>query len=174
MILAILRKFRKNDEGAIAVETALIMTILLTIALGVLDFGLLMSRKMEVTNAVRAGVQYALVRKPIIDPLNTGTDAYAAIKAATLEGLIDNGRASYPPDITASLACSCGSAVSACFGSDPDPNSENPEGEDVTCADGVLRSVHLTITLQETYSFIFGFVGTAQSIIIYDDATVRL
>ncbi len=172
-IYQVFSKFRKNESGAIAVETALIMTLLLTIALGVLDYGLLMARKMEVTNAVRAGAQYALVRKPVFDTSDASYDAYLDIKNATLAGLTTSKRAT-GATVTAALSCSCGNAASACFGVDPDPNSDPGTGDNLTCADGVNRSAYLDITLSESYTFVFGFVAPERTVTISDIATVRL
>ena len=172
----IFRKFRRNESGAVAVETALIMTLLLTIALGVLDYGLLMTRKMEVTNAVRAGAQYALVRKPVFDSADTSFDAaYTDIKNATKDGLTSNSRVVTGSEaVTVALSCSCGNTESACFGVDPDPNSSATTGDDLTCDDGVNRSAYLTITLSESYTFIFGFVAPERTVTISDSAQVRL
>lgn len=169
----IFRSFLHDVRGAIAVEGALIMTVLLFMALGVLDFGLMMSRKMEITNAVRAGAQYALVRKPVTDTLDNDYDAYQDIKNATLSGLISSKRASGTL-VAANLTCSCGLTASACFGSDPDPDADPGSGDDLTCDDGVLRSSYLTIRLRETYSYLFGFGGLAKEITINESATVRL
>ena len=58
-----IRAFKRNDTGASAIEFALISTVLAIIMLNAIDIGIFMFRKMEITGAVRAGAQYALVAK---------------------------------------------------------------------------------------------------------------
>jgi len=58
-----IRAFTRNDTGASAIEFAMISTFLAILLLNVIDIGIFMFRKMEITGAVRAGAQYALVAK---------------------------------------------------------------------------------------------------------------
>ena len=59
----LIRKFRRSESGASAVEFALIATFLSIILLNIVDIAIFMFKKMEITGAVRAGAQYALVAK---------------------------------------------------------------------------------------------------------------
>lgn len=58
-----IRALKHCDCGSSAVEFAMISTFLSLLLLNVIDIGIFMFRKMEITGAVRAGAQYALVDK---------------------------------------------------------------------------------------------------------------
>ncbi|PHZ83546.1 TadE/TadG family type IV pilus assembly protein [Paremcibacter congregatus] len=58
-------KLRASTAGSSLVELAMIMPILLLILVGTLDMGSMFMRKMELSNAAKAGIQYAMVRKPV-------------------------------------------------------------------------------------------------------------
>lgn len=60
-----IKKLKHSIKGVAAVELALIFPIMLLMVVGALDMGSMFVRKMELANAVKAGVQYSLVRKPI-------------------------------------------------------------------------------------------------------------
>lgn len=62
------RRLSRSDDGSIPVEVGISCAVLLTMMLGVVDFGLAYSRQMAVANAVRAGAQFALVRHPALGP----------------------------------------------------------------------------------------------------------
>jgi Flp pilus assembly protein TadG len=59
------QRFVRDEEGAIAVEWALVAGFLGLLILGAFNYGTAALHKMEMANAVRAGLQYAVVRKPI-------------------------------------------------------------------------------------------------------------
>src|SRR3546814_2619523 len=52
------------QRGSVTVEGALVAVLLGVLLLGVIDFGLAFRRQSELANAVRAGTQFALVRRP--------------------------------------------------------------------------------------------------------------
>lgn len=54
-----------DERGAISVEWALVVGFLAFLFLGAFNYGIAALHKMEMANAVRAGLQYAVVRKPI-------------------------------------------------------------------------------------------------------------
>lgn len=54
-----LRRIRRSESGSAMVETALIFPIVIAILLGAVEMGDLAYRADEVTNAARAGAQYA-------------------------------------------------------------------------------------------------------------------
>ena len=152
------RKFLKNTEGSIAVETAFLIAMIGTLSLGVLDFGLAYSRNLELANAVRAGMQYALVRKPVAKDY---TAIVAAIETAgpTLYG--DENR-----QITTVLYCECPD------GSSSDCTSE--DGTDITCTDGNMRAAYLALAISETYSLFIDYPGLDRTITLSESVTVRL
>lgn len=55
------RRCARCERGASAIEFAMIGSFLVIVLLNVVDIGLFYYHKMEVTSAVRAGAQYALV-----------------------------------------------------------------------------------------------------------------
>ncbi|MBL4748594.1 MAG: pilus assembly protein [Magnetovibrio sp.] len=56
-----LNVFRRNERGSSAIELAMISSILAIILLNIVDIAIFMFHKMDITSAVRAGTQYALV-----------------------------------------------------------------------------------------------------------------
>jgi hypothetical protein len=56
-------KFKCSENGAVAVEFALIAILLLTLIFGAIDFGLLFYNKQVLTNAAREGARMGVVIK---------------------------------------------------------------------------------------------------------------
>lgn len=56
-------KLSKNQSGAAAVEFAIVIPVLLLLALGSFEFGLLFYNKQVVTNACREGARAGIVRE---------------------------------------------------------------------------------------------------------------
>ena len=50
---------RAREYGAVAVEFALILPVFLTLVFGVIEFGVLLTNKISLTNAARVGARYA-------------------------------------------------------------------------------------------------------------------
>ncbi|MCJ9428595.1 TadE/TadG family type IV pilus assembly protein [Kordiimonas marina] len=148
----------RNEKGSITVETALIMLVIIFMALGVLDYGLAYSRNLELANAVRAGMQYALVRKPV-------DGDYSAIISAvnTAAPVVTAGS---DRQVTANMFCACpdGSSID-CTGTN---------GQDLTCTDGSLRGAYLEIKLKETYAMLFAYPGLDKSLNLSERVVVRL
>ena len=53
-----------TDRGAAAVEFALVVTILLVIVFGIINFGVVFSQQLTLNNAVREGARKAVVNEP--------------------------------------------------------------------------------------------------------------
>jgi Flp pilus assembly protein TadG len=70
-----------REGGAIAAEFALIVTILLIIVFGVINFGIIFSQQSTMNNAVREGARRAVVN----DPYNGAT---ASANPRTCDGII--------------------------------------------------------------------------------------
>ena len=153
-----LRRLLKNEDGSIAVETGFIMIVIGWMSLGILDFGLAYARNLELANAARAGMQYALVRKPV------DGDYSAIIAAVTTAGPDANEAANRV--VTTTLYCECPDGTSSdCTGEDD---------EDLTCDDGNLRAAYLNITIAEDYSMYFDYPGLPQVLSLSESVTVRL
>ena len=53
-----------NERGAVAVEFALLLPVLLTILFGIIEFGMIMYGREVVTNAAREGARAGIVQGP--------------------------------------------------------------------------------------------------------------
>src|SRR3546814_20412127 len=74
------------QRGSVTVEGALVAVLLGVLLLGVIDFGLAFRRQSELANAVRAGTQFALVRRPQqgnVDPIRDAVYQTAPFVAGT-------------------------------------------------------------------------------------------
>ncbi len=111
-------------RAAAAVEFAMIMPILTALIIGLVNYGLVMIEKMELTSAARAGAQYALFD-------NTDTDA---IKQAVVDS---TNLTIATTDVTTS--CVCGDGTSTTCG--------------VTCT-GASADQSITISVSESYTLL--------------------
>jgi hypothetical protein len=153
-----LQFFGKSEDGSIAVETALLMAVIGFMGLGVLDFGLAYTRNLELANAARAGMQYAMVRKPIDEDYSDIIDAVTAA-APTLKGGENR-------EISTNLYCECPDGTPSECVSDT--------GDDLVCDDGNLRSSYLEITIAETYSLLFSYPGINSDLTLSESTTLRM
>lgn len=150
--------FRQDENGSIMIETAAMMTVFALLSIGVLDMGLAYARNLQLANAARAGMQYALVRKPVNDDFSA---IEAAVEAAAPSVDEAAGRA-----IETVLYCEC-----------PDGSTSNcttEDGIDITCSDGTLRKAYLDITISEAYDLLVSYPGLNDSITLSESVTVRL
>lgn len=134
-------------DGVGAVEFALLLPILLTLLLGVADFGLAVNEKMRLTSAARAGAQWAYKKAG-----DTGGVALAVQQAAGL----DAGRIT----IATQSFCGCvsGAAV-ACDG---------------TCNDGNGVRSYVTVTVSENWSPLIISTVMASPVTLSGTVTLRL
>ena len=150
--------FRQDENGSIMIETAAMMTVFALLSIGVLDMGLAYSRNLQLANAARAGMQYALVRKPV-------NDDFSAIEAA-VEASAPSADEAAGRVIETVLYCECPD------GSTSDCTTE--DGIDITCSDGTLRKAYLYITITEAYDLLVSYPGLNDSITLSESVTVRL
>ncbi|NVJ71156.1 MAG: pilus assembly protein [Alphaproteobacteria bacterium] len=151
-------KLRKDEEGSIVIETAAVMALIGMISVGVVDFGLAYVRNMELANAARAGLQYALVRKPV-------DGDYSAI-VASVEASAPEAGAGANRNISTVLYCECPD------GTPSDCTTE--DGIDITCDDGTLRKAYLDITISETYDLLLSYYVFPDSLPLSQTVTARL
>jgi Flp pilus assembly protein TadG len=75
---------RSADRGAAAVELALVLPVLLTLVLGIVDFGFAFNAKIAVTQAAREGARVVAV-----DPAATSGE----VSSRVTDALTNNGQA---------------------------------------------------------------------------------
>lgn len=123
-----MRRIRRSNRGVAAIEFALIVPILLILMLGLIDYGLAMFTKMELTGAVRAGAQLALSDKDDIDKIK--------------QAVVDATNNAIPlASVSAVQTCKCDDETTVTCGDD--------------CGDSSDNRYFMTITASQVFSYIF-------------------
>lgn len=132
------------------VELALITPVLLLMIVGAMDMGSMFVRKMEMANAAKAGVQYALVRKPMQGDL---TNITSAVTTSLGQSITESTA------IEVELYCMCFATRQLCT-------------ED--CADENV-SAFISITVSEDYTTpYFNYDWFQSSFPITESSTIKL
>jgi len=142
--------FGRCRRGTATVEMAFALPVLAFLVLGMFDQGSKISRNMQLANAVRAGAQYAMVRKPVQGDLSQIVGAIANTAPYDETGT---------QQITATMFCEC------------------PDGTPVVCTGtcvGGDRGAYVRIALQEDYTTLLNYPGLDNPIRLANEATVRL
>ncbi|MBF0246678.1 MAG: pilus assembly protein [Alphaproteobacteria bacterium] len=139
-------RFRTSESGASAIEFAMISTFLSIILLNIVDIAIYMFHKMEITGAVRAGAQYALV---------DSENATEALVQGVVEDAVD--LVGVVVTVDANL-CGCSDGATFACGTD-------------TCGGGTTgrTQTYTAISAVYTHTWIF-YPGTID---ITADATIR-
>lgn len=140
----------RDEDGAIAVEWSLVAMFIGFLMLGAFNFGTAALHKMEMANAVRSGLQYAVVRKPIQG--DTSQISTTVLNAA-------------PTDKTGTRALTV-----TMFSQCPDGSSVANGGN---CSVGEPMAF-VSIELQEDYDTIIKLPFTKQRLTFKTSGTVRL
>jgi Flp pilus assembly protein TadG len=140
-----------DDEGAIAVEWALVVGFLGFLFLGAFNYGTAALHKMEMANAVRAGLQYAVVRKPVQGDMTHITNTVQTAAPADKTG-------TRAINVTMFCRCSDGSSTS-CNGN---------------CSSGEQRQTFISIQMQENYDTLIRMPFSDQRMNFSVAGTVRL
>ena len=155
-----------DRRGVLTFELAMIVSALSLISIGIIDLSLGYSRKADMENAVRAGTQFALVRRPSLGPEATSEEALLSLSelreivvqsAKYLE--TDPGSA----DLDIAVFCECPDTTTVECTADP--------GVPLPCQDSVTL---LSITLNHTYSPIMEYPGLPDSFSLTSVNTIRL
>lgn len=118
-----------DERGTTALELALIAPLLVLLLLGMVHFGSVEVHRMQMTNAVRAGLQYASVRKPVF---GEDTDLTSIDKAVETAAPASDHRS-----VSSKLYYECSNGLPV--------DSRN------TCSTG-HRSAYLEIDMTDTFS----------------------
>lgn len=148
----VLRPIGREMSGIATLEFALIAPLLGLILFGVLDYGLVSARKMALANAVRAGAQYAMIRRPIQGDVS-------AIRQAVLNAAPEPKIGVHDAQVTLFCECPDGTMVADC-----DPGS---------CAGTTILSF-VDIVLAEQYPLMLPYPGFANPLTLGERVTVRL
>jgi Flp pilus assembly protein TadG len=132
-------------RGAAAVEFALMTPIVTAAMVGVTDMGLAANEKMRLTNAARAGAQYALS-----NPTDTNGTQSAVQSAAP-------GMSSV--SVSLSKTCGCADGSSLTCGN--------------TCNSGITRT-YITVTASTTHTFLVSYPAFGSSIALSSSASIRI
>jgi Flp pilus assembly pilin Flp len=147
----ILRLLR-GESGVSAVELAMIAPVLALLTVGIVDYGLVWSRNMELANAVRAGTQYAMIRRPIQGDTT-------AIRQQVIDSAPEPKIGSHDPQVTLFCECPNGTAVAGC-----DP---------AVCAPADMQTF-ISITLGEQYPLLLDYPGFNNPVQLTQSSTMRL
>lgn len=123
----IFKKCVHSDDGSSAIELAILLPVLLLMMLGAIDLGSAYARKMELANAAKSGVHYALVNKPIQRDL---TQVIASVNTNLASSA--NGTTA----VSASFTCKCDGVGFTCGNS---------------CGAAGYVSTFVTVAVSETY-----------------------
>ena len=141
----------RSVSGVASIELALLLPVFVLLVVGVFDFGLVIHQKTQLAHAARAGVQYALIRRPQEGDLTGVETAVNDTAPADTTGTRVIG---------SNLWCECPATpgtVVAC---------------EITTCD---RSVYISVSIEEDYTATFyEILGISNPIHIKNEATLRL
>ena len=89
------RRLVQATDGAATVEAAIVMSLLLMILLGILEFGLLFTAKYALTDAAREGARYGVIYKTQADGTRLPPISLSPSIEQTVTGILTN---LLPPD----------------------------------------------------------------------------
>ncbi|MBW2664253.1 MAG: pilus assembly protein [Deltaproteobacteria bacterium] len=99
-------KLLKNQDGASAVEFAIVLPLFLVLTFGIIEFGVIMYNKAIITNASREGARFAILFDSVVhDDVDIANKVKAHLKFDPIDNssiLINLGGASAPPTILVS------------------------------------------------------------------------
>jgi Flp pilus assembly protein TadG len=142
-------------EGVSTIEFALIASMLSTLAVGMLDFGMALWQQMEVGNAARAGAEYAAMH-------GWGGDGSAIQTAAT--NATNLGSVTASP----SQVCGCPNASSGVTLTGQSPPCTT------LCANNAIPSTYVSVSAQASYALIVPFPGISSPINLTATAIARM
>jgi len=140
----LVRSFVRAESGVSAVEMALIAPVLMIIFMGLIDYGIAIFSKLELTSSVRAGAQYAIINSTNMAAIQT-----TVINSSNLDqaNLVVN----MPYE---TCECSDGTVDAACL---------------VICPAGVLRHY---VVIDATYTYVPFFLPN--NIVLNATSSIRV
>lgn len=147
------------DCGGALIETALAAPLLSLLLLGAAEFGILDYEAIEVSNAAKAGVEYAS-SSPSAAVDTTGIQAAAQNDAANI--LTPAGRSNLTATVTWSYACA---------GAQPETT---PTGTPLTCPGDAAIETSVTVKTLATFVPLIHIPGFVSPITIHGQATQKV
>lgn len=126
--------------GNVTIEMAFLITFLLVLVMGAYDFGRLAMEQSGVTQAARAGAQFA-----VLDQANA-TDTAGMIQAARDEAEDTNNEL----NVTARNFCRC-------------PDSAAEVDCSTNCADGQYAPLYVEVSVVDTLDMLFDYPGLPEA-----------
>jgi len=142
----------RSERGAALVELALSTPLLVVMVVGAVDFARAFYTAMELTNAARAGAQYA---SRSVMGFDTGTTQSVAAAASPQI-------ATYTVD-TPTQTCTCNIGATASAHGDCT----------AACPAGQYLAVYITVTTRKAFSPVMRFPGVPSSVTIERTVTMR-
>jgi Flp pilus assembly pilin Flp len=149
---ACLLSLGRGQAGVSAVELAMIAPVLALLIVGTVDYGLVWTRNTQITNAVRAGTQYAMIRRPIQGDTT-------AIRQQVIDAAPAPKIGSHDPQVTLFCECPGGTAAAGC-----DP---------AVCAPADMETF-ISITLSEQYPLLLDYPGFNNPVTLTQSSIMRL
>lgn len=146
------RAFAAESGGNVAIGMAFLMTFLIMLVLGAYDFGRWATEQATVTQAARAGAQWA-----VLDQANA-TDTDGMIQAARNEADDVNNELVIPTPLS---YCQC-------------PGSSTKVNCASNCPDGQYAPMYVEVTVQDDFELLFNFPGVSQTQSLSSTSTMRL
>ena len=125
-------------EGLGAVELGFIAPVLLTLLLGVLDFGMAFWQQMEIANAADAGAQWGM------------SNAYSDTSIRTVAQSATNLAANVNVSSTNPCGCASDTGVASGYGNPPSCTA---------CPDGTTAQTYIVVNTRMCYSTLFHWPG---------------
>ena len=127
-----------ETRGLGAVELGFIAPVLLTMLLGIFDFGMAFWQQMEIANAADAGAQWGMS--------NTYSDASIRTVAQSATNLAAN------VNVSSTNPCGCASNTGVTSGYGNPPSC-------TTCPDGTAAQTYIVVNTRMCYSTLFHWPG---------------
>jgi Flp pilus assembly protein TadG len=141
------------QDGVSTLEFAVVVPVLCILVLGVLDFGMVLWEQMEVSNAARAGAEYAVTA----NSYSSSTASTAVTSATGLSSITATPAPQGPsygcPDATRGILSASSTA---------------------TCPDGSAPGRYVVIYAQASYNTIFTWPGVPDPITLSAQAIARV
>lgn len=160
------RRLRNDSSGGITIEFAFALSALTVLIVGIVNVGLAYSEQMNLSNAVRAGSQFALVRHPSLDPNANTQQAIVSmqdIRNAVVESAAFLATDPGSPDLTVCVFYQCPG--------DPPTTCTASPGSAPACTEW---QTFVTVSLNRIYDFLIPMPGFGSGITLAAAHTIRL